>query len=184
MRSRAGPTRSDKSGGASIAFVGDQTGQIGSWEPSVGENNKPALDGRHASRRPRRCPTNPAASDKVRWLDGTSIDVRRAVGRGRARRPGRRGDRQRAPDCRPLGSRGPAGDRPRRHVARPGERADLGLSRSPARAVKVTRVAVDQSVTVDPPPWNANNPPDGCRSTVATGTADSKKLTVSFIGAP
>jgi len=43
---------------------------------------------------------------------------------------------------------------------------------------------VDESVTVDPPPWNANNPPQGIRIDSATGSADSKKLTVSFIGAP
>jgi hypothetical protein len=49
--------------------------------------------------------------------------------------------------------------------------------------VKVTRVAVDKSVTVDPPPWNANNPPDGVRIDKASGSRDSTKLTVSFIGA-
>ena len=51
-------------------------------------------------------------------------------------------------------------------------------------AVKITRVAVDESVTVDPPPWNAEDPPEGISIDSATGTGDSKRLTVSFIGAP
>ena len=49
--------------------------------------------------------------------------------------------------------------------------------------VRVTRVAVDPSVTVVPPPYNADHPPEGVSIDLATGTPGSRKLTVSFIGA-
>jgi hypothetical protein len=47
-------------------------------------------------------------------------------------------------------------------------------------AVRVTRVAVDPSVTVVPPPYNADHPPDGISIDAAYGKADSRKLTVEF----
>jgi hypothetical protein len=47
----------------------------------------------------------------------------------------------------------------------------------------VTRVAVDPSITVVPPPYNADHPPEGLSIELAVGTAESAKLTVSFVGA-
>jgi hypothetical protein len=49
-------------------------------------------------------------------------------------------------------------------------------------AVRATRVAVDGSVTVDPPPWNADDPPEGISINWARGAADSRDLVVGFIG--
>ena len=117
-----------KSGGASIAFVGDLTGQVGTWEGPVGENNKAALAaglveaGAALS-------DNAPSRDKVRWLDGSEARRQRPVGGRYSRRPGRRGRRGRLmpglPS--PRGRRGAAGDGPRRHVTRPGKRARLGV---------------------------------------------------------
>src|SRR5258706_426587 len=42
--------------------------------------------------------------------------------------------------------------------------------------VHVTQVAVDPSVTVVPPPWNADNPPEGLSVERAIGTSGSRKL--------
>ena len=172
-----------KSGGATIAFVGELTGQIGTWEGSVGENNKTALAAGlvEAGTAPS---DNAPPRDKVRWLDGSEVDVNVlsaadtldalvAAGTGKAS----------CPDCRPLivgeaqlatglvdTSRGPAN-------------APAWVFSIEGTAVKVTRIAVDQSVTVDPPPWNANDPPAGISIESATGKPDSRKLTVLFTGA-
>jgi hypothetical protein len=52
--------------------------------------------------------------------------------------------------------------------------------------VKVTRIAVaaGDGIAVQPPPWDANNPPTGLRIDSAAGTIGGLELTVSFIGAP
>jgi UDP-N-acetylmuramyl tripeptide synthase len=42
---------------------------------------------------------------------------------------------------------------------------------------------VDPSITVVPPPFNADHPPQGLSFDLAVGTPDSTKLTVSFTGA-
>jgi hypothetical protein len=172
-----------KSGGASIAFVGDLTGQVGTWEGAVGGNNKSALAAGLVEAGTALSDTAPSR-DKVRWLDGSETDVNVlsaadtldalvTAGAGSAS----------CPDCRPLvvaeaqlatglvdTSRGPAN-------------APAWVFSIEGTAVKVTRIAVDQSVTVDPPPWNANDPPGGVSIESATGKADSRKLTVLFTGA-
>jgi hypothetical protein len=53
-------------------------------------------------------------------------------------------------------------------------------------SVRVTRVAVglDTAVTVEPPPWNADDPPVGLSIDSAAVTADGRQMTVSFVGAP
>jgi hypothetical protein len=52
--------------------------------------------------------------------------------------------------------------------------------------VKVTRIAVaaGDGPAVQPPPWDANNPPSGLRIDSATGTIGGLGLTASFTGAP
>jgi hypothetical protein len=75
--------------------------------------------------------------------------------------------------------------------------AKVQTSRGPANApawefslngttVLVTRMAVAArgGVSVEPPPWDANDPPRGLRIDSATGTIGGLQLTVSFIGAP
>jgi hypothetical protein len=52
--------------------------------------------------------------------------------------------------------------------------------------VRVTRIAVAGSatVTVSPPPWDANNPPAGLQIDSATTSTGSRQLTVAFTGSP
>lgn len=171
-----------KSGGASIAFVGDLTGQIGTWEEAVGDNKASLAAGLVEAGSALSDSAPPR--DKVRWLDNSEIEVNvlsaaaaldalvAAVAGSAA-----------CPDCEPLvvgeaqlatglvdTSRGPAN-------------APAWVFSIEGTAVKVTRIAVDQSVTVDPPPWNANDPPAGISIESATGKPDSRKLTVLFTGA-
>jgi hypothetical protein len=171
-----------KSGGSTVAFVGDQTGQIGDWEASVGANDKLAL---MAGVLTAPTPLSDSRPDrgKVRWLDGKTVDVdvlsaADALDDLIAAGGGDCGD------CRPLRvtdaklatglvetSQGPA-------------EAPLWVFTIDGTDVRVTRVAVDPSVTVVPPPFNAGHPPDGISIDLAIGTPDSTKLTVSFTGAP
>jgi hypothetical protein len=51
-------------------------------------------------------------------------------------------------------------------------------------AVRVTRVAIADRVSVLPPPWDPNNAPVGISIESATGTVAGRQLTVAFTGAP
>ena len=51
-------------------------------------------------------------------------------------------------------------------------------------AVRVTRVAIANPITVVPPPWDPNNPPVGLAIDSASGTVGGRQLTVAFVGAP
>jgi len=51
-------------------------------------------------------------------------------------------------------------------------------------AVKVTRVAVADPVTVEPRPWDPNVSPLGLRIDSASGMVSGSELTVAFVGAP
>lgn len=171
-----------KSGGASIAFVGDLTGQIGTWEEAVGDNKASLAAGLVEAGSALSDSAPPR--DKVRWLDNSEIEVNvlSAAAALDALVAAVVGSAS-CPDCVPLvvgeaqlatglvdTSRGPAN-------------APAWVFSIEGTAVKVTRIAVDQSVTVDPPPWNANDPPAGISIESATGKPDSRKLTVLFTGA-
>jgi hypothetical protein len=170
-----------ENGGASIVFEGPLTSQIGDWEDDVAENNKSALDAGMVE-------TSTSLSDErpgrreVKWVDGTSIEVdvfsaRQAfdelVGATNADCEG----------CEPL------------HVTEANLATGLvETSEGPAdvpmwvyslrdSGVRITRVAVDAGVTVNPPPWDAEDPPLGVSIELAFGEPGSKDLEVQFIGA-
>jgi len=171
-----------KSGGASVTFVGDLTGQIGDWEESAGENNKSALYAGLVEA-PNGVPDSPPATDKVRWLDGSTVDVR-VLSAADALAALVAAATSTCDDCTPLEETGAQQATGIVDTSRGAANAPIWVYSIAGTAVKVTRVAVDASVTVDPPPWNADDPPEGLRIERATGAADSKKLMVSFIGAP
>ena len=169
------------SGGASIAFVGELTSQIGNWEEAVGDNNKPALMAglvvavTDLSK-------DPPSRREFKWLDGTKVDVNvlSAAATLDALVAAGAGD---CDGCEPL-----------RVTEAALATALVDTSRGPAEAptwvygiagtsVRVTRVAVDESITVFPPPWNADDPPVGLRIDWAKGAEDSRDLEVGFIGA-
>jgi hypothetical protein len=171
-----------RSGGASISFVGPMTSQIGDWENAVGDNNKQALMAGVIAAATT-LPDDPPPRDEVRWLDGSKVDVNVLSAADALEDLVEAGDGAECPDCRPLRvtdaqlatglvetSRGPA-------------EAPMWVFSLAGTAVTVTRVAVDESVTVAPPPWNADDPPQGISIERAAGTADSDTLEVSFTGA-
>jgi len=169
-----------KSGGATITFVGDQTSQVGDWEKAVGDNDKRALMAGLLSASPPLSDAIPSRGT-VKWVDGSSVDVDvlSASAALSALVAGGAGD---CSDCAPLvvtdaklatslveTSTGPA-------------EAPTWVFTIKGTAVHVTRVAVDPSVTVVPPPFNADRPPEGVSIDAAFGKADSRKLTVTFVG--
>ncbi len=170
-----------KSGGATISFVGDSTGQVGTWEASVGDNNKQAL---MAGLLTAPTPLSDAVPSRshVRFVDGSSVDVD-VLSAADTLDDLVAASTGTCPDCRPLRvtdaklatglvetTLGPA-------------EAPLWVFTIDGTAVRVTRVAVDPSITLVPPPFNADHPPEGVSIDLAVGTAESRKLAVSFIGA-
>ena len=171
-----------ESGGASITFVGDLTSQLGDWESSVAANNKPALASGLVEAEEPLSEDTPSRGE-VKWLDGATVGVKvlsaaRSLEELVASAAG--GECE---DCRPLQvtearlatglietSRGPA-------------EAPVWVFTIAGSAVRVTRVAVDESITVMPPPWNADDPPEGISIDAAVGTPASLELEVAFTGA-
>jgi hypothetical protein len=169
------------SGGASITFVGELTSQIGTWESAVGDNNKAALMAGLVES-VTNLPTDLPSRREVKWLDGATVNVNvmsaeATLGEliGSAA-----GD---CPDCDPLRvteanlatglvetSRGPA-------------EVPMWVYGVAGSSVRISRVAVDESVTVAPPPWNADDPPVGISVDWARGAPDSRDLVVGFVGA-
>ena len=171
-----------ESGGATISFVGDLTDQIGTWEASVGGNNKAALVA-GLVRAGVNLPSDTPGRKQVRWVDGSSIDVNVLSAAEALEGLVAASSGTKCPDCRSLlvteaslatglveTSQGPA-------------EAPVWVYTIEGTAVRVTRVAVDESITVVPPPWNEDDPPVGISIESASGTAKSRDLTVSFIGA-
>ena len=169
------------SGGASITFVGELTSQIGTWEADVGGNNKLALLSGNVESMTS-LSNDPPGRKEVRWLDdGAKVDVNVLSARATlAELVAAGGD---CGGCEPLQvteanlatglvdtSRGPA-------------EVPVWVYSVQGSAVRVTRVAVDESVTVDPPAWNADDPPVGVSIDWAVGTADARRLEVGFVGA-
>jgi hypothetical protein len=171
-----------KSGGAKVSFVGDLTGQLGDWEPTVAKNHEPALAAGLLTAPTPLSDGNPGRK-QVRWLGGDSIDVDVLSAADALEDLIAAAGGATCDDCLPL------------RVTEANLATGLvGTSLGPAEAplwvftiegtdVRVTRVAVDPSVTVAPPPFNADHPPDGVSIDLATGTPGARKLTVSFSGA-
>lgn len=170
-----------KSGGASITFVGELTSQIGSWEAAVGENNKSALMAGLVEADTSLSDETPSRS-QVKWLDGSTVEVN-VLSAAASLEALVESAADNCAECDPLlvteaklatglveTSRGPA-------------EAPLWVFTIQGTSVRVTRVAVDESVTIVPPPWNADDPPVGLSIESALGGADSRKLEVSFTGA-
>jgi hypothetical protein len=171
-----------ESGGASITFVGDLTSQLGDWESSVAANNKPALASGLVQADEPLSDDTPSRGE-VKWLDGTTVSVKVLSAASSLDELVASATGGECPECRPLQvtearlatglietSRGPA-------------EAPVWVFTIAGSAVRVTRVAVDESITITPPPWNAADPPEGISIDAAVGTQTSLELEVVFTGA-
>ncbi len=167
---------------SAVVVVGEQTGQIGEWELAVGDNNKRALMAGLVEAELSVTGATPPDGE-VRWQDGTTatvgvISAQQAVAAIKA------------------GASGPCGDcQPLRITAARLTTGPIQTSRGPAvapvweftvqgTAVRVTRVAIANAVSVVPPTWDGNDPPVGLAIEAARATVGGRELTVSFTGAP
>ncbi len=172
-----------KAGGQSrVVFVGELTGQVGDWEAAVGDNNKPALMAGKVTGNAD-MPDEVPPPGQVLWQDGTTasvpmISARQAVAAIQS------GAAAPCDGCTALRitaaqlATGPV------ETSRGSATAPVWEFTVAGTAVKVTRVAVADPVTVAPPPWDPNNSPMGVRIDSASGEVGALELTVQFIGAP
>jgi hypothetical protein len=170
--------------GAVIAPVGDLTGQVGDWEPNVGDNNKPALmAGRIFTMAELE---GPAQEGEVTWPDGstTRIPVMSAQAAIVAIADAAKAAQAPCPECTDL-------------IATDAELIEVAIqtTRGPATApvwsftidgtaVKVTRVAIANAVAVPQLPWDSSFSSVGMHLDSARGSVTGTEVTVSFIGAP
>jgi hypothetical protein len=171
-----------KSGGATITFVGALTGQIGDWEKAAGGNDKVALLSGLVSV-PTPLSDEVPSRGKVNWVDGSSVDVD-VLSASAALADLIADGNGDCTDCNPLVVTDA-------NLATSLVETSIGPAEAPVwvftlkgTAVRVTRVAVDPSITVEPPPYNADNPPEGISIDAAYGKPDSRKVTVTFAGSP
>ena len=163
-------------------MVGDLTSQIGDWEESVGENNKLALMSGQV-RPMASLPTQTPPPGNVIWPHATSgtVDLLSAD-QALDELVGSAGTM--CSDCRPL-------EVTDARLASGQVQTSRGLASVPiwefsvkGTNVKLTRVAVANTISVVPPPWDPDNAPEGISIDSARGIAGAVQLTVSFVGAP
>jgi hypothetical protein len=171
-------------GGSKNGFVvvGELTSQIGDWEEAVGENNKIALMSGQVRATSSLAPRTTPRGD-VDWPDGRSTTVE-LLSAQHALDEIVSSAGPACSDCRPLeitDARLTSGQ----------VQTSRGLATAPiweftikGTNVKVTRVAVADTISVVPPPWDPNNAPEGISIQSARGNAAAGQLTVTFVGAP
>lgn len=169
-------------GGSTITFTGALTSQIGEWEPAVATKDRAALAG-GAIVASTPLSTERPGKQEVRWTDGPKLETE-VLSAAQALE-------QLVADV----------AKPCKASCTPLEITDANLatgltetSTGPAEvptwvftikgtAVRVTRVAVDRSVTVTPGPWSVDDPPAGISIYAARGDASSRTIEAEFVGA-
>ena len=169
-------------GPSPVVLVGEQTAQVGVWEEAVGDNNKPALMAGMVEA-VAALPAEPPPDGDVRWPDGTTLSVP-LISAQQAAAAIKAGAPEPCSECTAL-----------KITSARLTSGPIQTSRGPATspiweftvqdtAVRVTRVAIADAVTVVPPPWDPNAPPAGVAIESASGTVGGRQLTVAFVGAP
>jgi hypothetical protein len=161
--------------------VGESTGQIGDWEPAVGDNNKPALmDDMVEATVSLSAETPP--DGELRWPDG-STDTVRLISAQQALSDVKADGAGSCSECAPLQITGA-------RLASISVQTSRGPAEAPAwefsvhgTAVLVTRVAIDAGVTVVPPSLDPNAP-YSISIESATVSVGGRQLTVTFTGSP
>lgn len=164
-----------------VVLVGELTGQIGDWELAVGDNNKRALMAGMVAASSA-LPDAPPPPGEVRFQDGTTVTVPLLPALDALVTIG-------------ANTSGPCTDCAMLLVtAARLTSAPIQTTRGPATApvweftvqgtaVKVTRVAIANPVTVAPPP-DSGDAQIGIVIDSASGSVSGRELTVAFVGSP
>jgi hypothetical protein len=171
-----------KVGAPPVIPVGQLTQQVGDWEEGVADNNKRALMGGLVFTN---SPLDGEARDdgEVQWPDGSTVNVPVMAAQEAIVAIATTAETT-CDDCSPM-------------IATKGTliSGPIQTSRGPASApiwsfdiegtqVKVTRVAIENAITVPSLPWDPIFPTYGLDLESATGSAQGTELTVAFTGAP
>jgi hypothetical protein len=175
-------------GQQSFSMTESRTGQIGSWEPDVGDNNKAALYGGLVEATAELSPDTPAP-DEVRWDNGISLQVQlisAVEALNEIRTDPEDVSCQGCARLTPLKVTGATLSTKKILTSRGSATAPVWEFPLEGSAVRITRVAVTsvQTVTVSPPPWDPDNPLAGLSVESAVGSATGLEMTVIFTGAP
>jgi hypothetical protein len=169
-------------GPSRVVLVGELTGQVGDWEPAVGDNNKPALMGGKIEASPGLDAAAPPDGE-VRWQDGTTAPVP-LMSAKQAVEAIKSGTPEPCGDCTPLRVTGARLTSGQIETSRGSATGPVWAFTVEGTAVKVTRVAIANAIAVVLPAWNPSDPAVGIAIESASGTVDGRQLTVAFIGAP
>ena len=170
-------------GQTAFVVVGELTGQVGDWEPDVGDNNKIALMAGLVESAVS-LPADPPPDGEVRWPDGSTTAVRLISAPEALAGLKADADGSACSDCTPLQATGTRLTTAPVQTSRGPATAPVWEFDVQGTAVKVTRVAVAGGVTVTPPAWDPDHAPVGISIESAAGTVGGRQLTVSFTGAP
>jgi hypothetical protein len=169
-------------GPSNVVLVGERTGQVGDWEAAVGDNNKLALYAGVIVAEPALSSETPPQG-KVQWPDGTSAIVS-VLSAQQALLAIQTDTSSSCSDCRILHVKTASLTIAQIQTSRGAATGPVWELTIDGTAVKVTRVAIANAISVVPPAWDANNPPAGVRIDSGSGTVGGRTLTVSFVGAP
>ena len=164
-----------------LVVVGDLTGQIGNWEEAVGDNKLALIAGKVEAAVALPTETPPPAV--VRWDDGSTRTLP-VISAAQAVEDIKASGEQACPDCDALAITGAT-------LTSVEVETNRGPARAPAwdftlqgTAVDLTRVAVAAGARITVTPPDPSQSAVGLSIESASGSADSRELTVSFTGAP
>lgn len=161
-----------------IVVISSSTGQIGDWEPAATAFKESLGAGKVAAVAP--LPGPPSAEGDVVWDAGGRRTV--AIMTAGKALEALVGEGRECPRCETIQVTGARLGTVRIETATGAATAPAWQFTIKGSAVLVTRLAFAGGVTVQPPPWDADNPPGGLRIDAATVTGTT--LTAQFVGAP
>lgn len=173
------------SSGAAFVPVGQLTGQLGDWEPAVGENGKQALlAGRLVAAG--ELPPAPPGRHPVTWPDGTALDLPLLSAKEALDQVASTAEPANCSGCTPLRVTGADLVEQPVETSRGTAQAPVWVFTLAGTQVRASRLAVQprSAVTVTPPPWDPFDAPGGLAIESARLAPDGVTLTVDFTGAP
>lgn len=191
--SRWADTVAEASGHQGVVLVGELTVQVGDWELAVGDNDKPALMA-GLVQPAISLPQTIDGAGQVAWQDGTTqtvavISAQQAIA-AIASDAVASGGANDCPGCQPLRITGARLTSTLVSTTRGSAMVPAWEFTFQGTAVKVTRVAIADPVTVALPDWkgppwgDGGDAPAGISISSATAMVGGRQLVVGFLGAP